>query len=255
MLDKTILITGSNGFISKKLYQFLLNNNYKVNSTNRKKSNNYYFDLKDKNNSLISIPKFDILIHLAYFRNSSFEIENKVNLIGSANIFSVAKNYNAKIIYISSQSAEINSYSNYGKTKYNIEKIAEKFNAYIVKPGLVYDENSESGLFASIEKLIKRMPFLFVPTGLKKSIYLCNINNLFEQIHKIIHDKITQSKIEVCENEKYSLSDLINKIALKNNKKIKIFYINYKIIYYTIKIFEILKFKFSFKSDSLKSLL
>ena len=255
MLNKTILITGSNGFISKKLYQFLLNKNYKVNCTNRKQSNNFYFDLKDQNDSLISIPKFDILIHLAYYRSSSFEIENKVNLNGSRSIFSLAKNYNAKIIYISSQSAEINSYSNYGKTKYEIEKIAEKFGAYIVKPGLVYDENSESGLFATIEKIVKRMPFLFIPTGLHKSIYLCNINNLFDQIQKIIHDKINQSKIEVCEKEKYSLSDLVNKIALKNNKKIKIFYINYKIIFYTIKIFEILKFKFNFKSDSLKSLL
>ena len=64
------------------------------------------------------------------------------------------------------------------------------------------------------------MPILLVPSGLKKSINLCNINTLLDQIHNIMLDKIHQSKIELYENEKYLLIDLVKKIALTNNKKI-----------------------------------
>ena len=54
------------------------------------------------------------------------------------NIFLLAKKYNAKIIYISSQSANSKSYSNYGKIKHELEGIASYFNASIIRPGLIY---------------------------------------------------------------------------------------------------------------------
>ena len=255
LLSKKILITGSNGFISKHLFHFLLSKNFAVDCTNRKISNKLYFDLEDKNNLMVSIPKFDILIHLSYFTSSSYEVEKKINLDGSKKIFLLAKNYNAKIIYVSSQSADKNSSSNYGKTKYNVEKLAGKFNAYILRPGLIYDNKSEIGLYYSIEKLVKKMPILFVPTGLKKKINLCNINKLCEQINLIINNKVSKHQIDIYENKNFYLIDLIINIAKINNRKIKIIPINYKLILLIIKVFEFLNFKMGFKSDSLKSLI
>ena len=252
---KKILITGSNGFISKNLTQFLIKKNYIVNCTNKTKSNKFFFDLNNNNNLKNLIPKFDFLIHLSYFRHQSYIIENKVNLEGSKYIFSLAKSYNAKIIYISSQSADQKSLSHYGKTKFNIELIASKYNAYIIRPGLVYSEVSDLSLFSNIEKLVKKMPILFVPTGLSKKINLCNINYLFDKINLIINGKIEISKINVNENEQYYLIDLIKKIASKNNKKLIIIKVNYRIILFIIKIFEFLNFKLKIKSDSLRSLI
>ena len=141
-MDKKILITGSNGFICKELKSYLLNKNYKVNTTNRIDKSYFFFDLEDQSNFEINLPKFDILIHLAYFRDPSYQVEKKYNLNGAKKIFSIAKKYNAKIIYFSSQSADKNSFSNYGKTKYEIEKIAEEFNAHTIRPGLIYNLKS-----------------------------------------------------------------------------------------------------------------
>ena len=90
-LNKTILITGSTGFISKKLSNYLKNKNYKVFCTSRVKNNTFYFDLKNEYNIKHTLPKFDILIHLAYFKGRSYSAEKKYNINGSKNIFLLAK--------------------------------------------------------------------------------------------------------------------------------------------------------------------
>ena len=131
-MNKKILITGSKGFISQKLFNYLKNKNYSVFCTSRDINDTFYFDLKNNSNLKHTIPKFDVLIHLAYFKGRSFSDENKYNIKGSKNIFLLAKKYNAKIIFISSQSANYKSYSNYGKIKYELEVVASHFNALII---------------------------------------------------------------------------------------------------------------------------
>ena len=254
-MDKKILITGSNGFISKNLKNYLLLKKYKVNNTNRIEGDISFFDLKDNSYSKNKLPKFDILIHLAYLRSSSYLLEKKYNFHGSKNIFNIAKNFNAKIIYISSQSASQNSKSNYGKIKYEIEQLSNEYNANIIRPGLVYDLNTDLGLYGRISILVKKMPFLLVPNGLKKKINLCNIDTLFSKINDLIISENDYKKITLYEDQKYTLEALIKKIAEINNKKIFIIPINYKIIYYIIKTLEILNIKLPISSDSIKSIL
>ena len=89
-MNKTILITGSSGFISKKLTNYLKNKNFKVICTSRVKNNTFYFDLKNENNIKHTIPKFDILIHLAYFKGRSY-YEEKYNINGSKIYFRLPK--------------------------------------------------------------------------------------------------------------------------------------------------------------------
>ena len=185
-LNKTILITGSSGFISKKLSNYLKNKNYKVFCTSRVKNNNFYFDLKNKNNIKHTIPKFDILIHLAYFKGGSYYEEKKNNINGSKNIFLIAKKNNAKIIFVSSQSANSNSYSNYGKIKYELESVAADFDAYIIRPGLIYEKDTNMGIFGKIEKIVKFFRFILVPNGLNKTINLCKIETFLNFIDRLI---------------------------------------------------------------------
>ncbi|MDC0057791.1 NAD(P)-dependent oxidoreductase [Pelagibacteraceae bacterium] len=202
-MSKKILITGSNGFISKKLKNYLIKKNYNVFATTRVKNNELYFDLKNELSAVYTIPKFDILIHLSYIRKKSFKEEQGYNINGTKNIFLLAKKYNAKIVYISSQSANKNSYSNYGKIKYEIEKMALQFNATIIRPGLIYDKNSRNGLYGNIEKLIKYMPFLIVPNGLNKKINLCNIEKFNDSINNILNNTNYTLKINLYEKENY----------------------------------------------------
>jgi len=254
-LNNKILITGSDGFISKRLKSYLINKSYDVISTSRVKGDRFYFDLKNELNTEYTIPHFDILIHLSYLREYALKEEKKHNINGAKNIFSLAKKYNAKIIYISSQNANPNSYSNYGKIKYAIEKIASQFNSVIIRPGLIYDKNSNAGIFGNIDKLIKKMPFIIVPSGLNKKLNLCNIESFNETINDILINTIHHSKIDLYERENYNLFDLVKHIAKINNKKIKILLLNYKIILFLLIFLEFFNIELTFKSDSLKSLI
>ena len=256
-MNKKILITGLNGFISQKLFNYLKNKNYSIFCTTRVKNDDFYFDLKNNSNSRHTIPKFDILIHLAYFKCKLFSDEKKYNINGSKNIFLLAKKYNAKIIFISSQSSNSKSYSNYGKIKYELENIASQFDASIIRPGLIYDKNSNTGIFSKIEKIVKNFPLIVVPNGLNKKINLCKIETLLDNINNIIvNDNFYDNKIiNLHENENYNLVDLVNYISKKHNKKIKIILVNYKIILNCLTFLEACNLKLSLSSDSLKSLI
>tara|TARA_Y100001970_G_scaffold60101_1_gene76562 strand:+ start:5422 stop:6183 length:762 start_codon:yes stop_codon:yes gene_type:complete len=253
VLNKKILITGCKGFISSRLLKFLESRSYDVNCTSRNNKHSFYFDLKNYTDNIL--PEFDILIHLAYHKDFSNNIENKINIEGSKRLFNIAKKNNAKIIYISSQSASENSMSNYGRTKYSIENEAKKFNAFIIRPGLVYDEKYNFGIYKTIEKLVLKYPIIFVPSGLKKNIFLCNIDLLVNKIFEVINNKNQNTKIEVFEDKSYSLLNLVNIIANKNNKNPLVININYKFIFYALRCLEILNFKIGLRSDSIKSLL
>ena len=256
-MNKKILITGSKGFISQKLFNYLKNKNHRSFCTSRVKNDAFYFDLKNDSNSKHTIPKFDILIHLAYFKGRSFSDEKKYNINGSKNIFLLAKKYNAKIIYISSQSANSKSYSKYGKIKYELEDIASHFDASIIRPGLIYEKNSNMGIFGKIEKIVKTFPFIIVPDGLNKKINLSKIETFFKKINNIIvNDNDNDNKIiNLSENEHYNLVELVNYISKIHNKKTKIILVNYKIILSCLIFFEIFNLKLSLSSDSLKSLI
>jgi len=256
-LNKTILITGSSGFISKKLRNYLKNKNYIVFCTSRIKKDIFYFDLKNENNIKHAIPKFDILIHLAYFKGKSYYTEKKYNINGSKNIFLIAKKNNAKIIFISSQSANFNSYSNYGKIKYELESVAADFDAYIIRPGLIYQKDSDMGIFGKIEKIVKIFQFILVPNGLNKTINLCKIETFLNFINNIVVNYFYNYKkiINLFEKENYNLEDLVKYISKMHNKKIKIILINYKIILNFLKLLEFFNVKLSLRADSLKSLI
>ena len=175
--NKKILITGSNGLISSNLISYLNNKNLITFHTSQNKNNSpIYFDLNNKTRlQKTNFPYFDILIHCAYQRSQNFEKEKKINFLGSKLIFDLAKQFNAKIIYISSMSASKKSKSNYGKIKYLIEKLSINYNSITVRPGLVFDKNSNKGIYGSLQKLIITYPFLIFPKGLNKKQFLCNI--------------------------------------------------------------------------------
>ena len=217
--NKRILITGSNGLISSNLICYLNNKNLKTFHTSHNKNNSsIYFDLNNKaklQNS--NFPYFNILIHCAYQRSQNFEKEKNINFLGSKLVFDLAKEFNAKIIYISSMSASKKSKSNYGKIKYLIEKLLINYNAIILRPGLVIDKNSNKGIYDGLQKLIKTYPFLIFPTGLNKKQFLCNIENYAIKFIQFYYMKITKPKFIILILQNYSL---LNKYAKRLLMKI-----------------------------------
>ena len=254
LIKKKILITGSKGFISSNLIQYLSNKDVEIYATSKDIGSKYFFDLSLKVNHK-TLPRFDILIHLAYQRSNTYFKERKINFEGSKKIFEIAKRNRAKIIYLSSQSADSQSSSNYGKIKFAIEKLALTYNANILKPGLIYKENAKNGIYAHIEALVKKSPVIIFPYGLNKKIYVNNIKLIIKKIENIIHNQTIKSIDYLDENNKYNLKELIEMISKNLHRKILIIPIHYKVIFCILKILEIFGFKYTLRSDSLKSLI
>jgi len=158
---KKILVTGSDGFIGKKLVNYLDQSNLQFIRIGR----------NVKINSLKNL-KFDICIHLAQ-RKKGFNIVDE-NLSSTLNLLNLSKKNNAKFIYISSylygfgcyqpakETSPLFTHNNYALSKLICENLCNyykrKFNlkTIILRPFNVYDESiNQDNIFSDIIKSIK----------------------------------------------------------------------------------------------------
>jgi GDP-4-dehydro-6-deoxy-D-mannose reductase len=154
-----ILITGSEGFVGRYLFEFLANKNYEVYGTYYQekeiKANRFFLDIRKKEDvkNLLAKIKPDGIFHLAAQTSvaRSYKEEHltyEVNTLGTLNLLWAIKelNLNPRFIYISTaevygqakerrkvkEDDELNPISPYALSKY----FAEKLVSYYVK---VYD--------------------------------------------------------------------------------------------------------------------
>lgn len=171
---KSIAVTGSSGFVGKHLIKDLKKNNNNVIELDI----NTGFDLCNTND-IRHIPKFDVLIHLAAksFVPHSFEKPYDFyfqNYIMTLNMLEAARNYNARVIFISSylygdpeylpinESHFLKPHNPYAQSKLICEKLCEGYNrdfnipVTILRPFNIYGpDQKESFLIPSIIKQIK----------------------------------------------------------------------------------------------------
>jgi UDP-glucose 4-epimerase len=152
------VVTGGAGFIGSHIAKFLIKNNHEVivvDDLSRGSKNNLkeiedsinFFQIDISNFEKLSsvIDKPDGIFHQAALASvpQSFkepEKYHKVNVIGTENIFKIAKKFNSKVIFASSSSiygdqtnfpiseeAIKNPLNPYGQTKLDDEKLASKY--------------------------------------------------------------------------------------------------------------------------------
>ena len=205
-----ILVTGHTGFKGGWLTQVLLNCGAKVSGIALKpdtipnlftalqlknKVNNYFVDIRNfkKIKEVIKKEKPDYIIHAAAYTQvdkaeENIELCREINSYGTKNIAAVAKEYDIKLIYISTdfvfdgkknkpytEDDKPNPTSVYGLTKYEGEKYVQKFceKYYIIRV---------SWLFGHL--LLLKLFFLLPTLTLFQQ-------NLFLYIQLVIHQKAT----------------------------------------------------------------
>jgi len=152
------VVTGGAGFIGSYLVKLLIANNHQVSVIDnlhtgkmenltmvKNKINFYKMDIREKEKMHEIIKSTDGIFHQAALTAvpESFKIPeeyNAVNVIGTKNIFEIAKNEDIKVVYASSSSiygnvnqvpineeSERSPINPYGKTKLEDEYLAEQF--------------------------------------------------------------------------------------------------------------------------------
>lgn len=236
-----ILITGSEGFVGKKLQNSFISNNdiILLDRVNSEKNNYFKHDLaKDDYSYLVnklSNKSIDYIIHLAAAKGDfnlsadDFYVDNvkaTENLIKIINLLKIKNviHYSTVSVYghnnqIKSEQANLNPNNPYGKTKLSSENLFLKwFNSnpigkscVILRPSVIYGDNNFANMYNLMKLLSSSFPILVGNGDYVKSII--SLNNLIDITHFCINN-IKGLEIFNCTDEPYpKLNEVIDFIC------------------------------------------
>jgi nucleoside-diphosphate-sugar epimerase len=253
-------ITGANGFVGSRIANYLRKQNFDVYEFGRHASKDidkHHFipfslgqEIDKKN-----FRDIDILIHCAYDLNlTKWKDLQKINVQGSIKLLRTAKEANVKkIILISTLSAFENCVSTYGKAKLAIEKEAQNLGATIVRPGLVFGKDAK-GMVGTLNKLISLSKFIPLIGSGNQVLHVCHNQDLARLIYELSTKKTETSAPIVAASEKtLTFKDAFRTLAKAKQKKVFFIPIPYSLVYFGLRLVELLPIKIGLKSDSLVS--
>lgn len=189
-----LLITGANGYIGQRLVQLLLAQQYQVVVASRnpphlfgdlqknKSRENTVFDPADAIswipfdllavNDIVLSDDINVVIHLAAITGSR-QVNPHAEINAAKRLIAATQRIDAQFIFVSSQVANINAPTEYGRVKAAIESLTKLTHGWIVRPGLVYG-GCERGLFGTLANMIRRIAVYpaFIPAPTVQPIHV-----------------------------------------------------------------------------------
>ena len=244
-----VFVTGGTGCLGIHLLKRLVEHNHEVYALIRKTSDissienreQIHFvvgDVLDLASFLGKIEKCELVIHCAAKTDFSKTTRKKIvdnfrdNVTGTKNMVEFAIDKQVKhFIYISSCSAMGDYYngerdetntcnpdSEYGKSKYEAEKILEDYKAKhnlpitVLRPGLIYGPCDRGGMKKIIEHIDERKFVIFGDGMNQKS--LVSVYNLVEAILCVINNQKAKGELFiVADGKNYALNEICTEIA------------------------------------------
>ena len=198
--DYHIAITGANGFIGHNLSNTLENNDYSVIRLIR--SPNMESSTAERQYNLGTPPPDNLLdgvscvIHLASETSKGASPDLAKEGRAARALLQLAHNQNIPFIYISSQAASPEAPTHYGLSKWFIEQQVKQYNGYIIKPGLVFSDDSQ-GVAGEVAQLIKKSPILpdLKPSPKTQPIHIQDLSNAILKLIGSIRQNKTASRV------------------------------------------------------------
>ena len=169
-----LLVTGATGYIGERLVRHALSNGHEVMvaSRNRPDKDLEWIPFDLSNATEISLPEgIDVVFHLA--ATTSIAIDPDMEIEAAKSLINAAKQANAKIIFISSQTAREDAPTIYGRTKWQIEKLVLAAAGLVVRPGQVYG-GPEQALFGELVRIMHKLPVIpaFLPAPMVQPVHV-----------------------------------------------------------------------------------
>ena len=216
-MNKTIAITGANGFIGSALVKALYAKGYEViafvhhiPAVQIPGVAYHLYDLSVKPDDAV-FKKADVLIHLAFNFKKPIADEVDSNISAAIALKNLALK---KYIFISSFSASADTLSYYGKCKYTLESYFQE--DITVRPGLVL---GKGGLFARMQAQIQKSPFVPLIAGGKQSMQTIYLNDLILAIELLI-EKDKKGIFNLAHPLQLTYKQLLQTIAKSIGRKI-----------------------------------
>jgi nucleoside-diphosphate-sugar epimerase len=209
-----ILITGSTSDIARYLAEFLRDKQYGVvTASSTGKTIDQLLDLNAGYSSQI-LNGVTHIIHCA--------INPKLILTNVEEQFiREVSSKKIQMIYIGSTSSHLKEKNRYGKYKNQVEHLVLSNNGTVITCGLIYGDR----IFGQIYKIRKLLEFL--PIGVEitgaKNVYLTKINNLSEDVLKILTSrKLCSGRFNCFDSDKIEFNQLLSDLGGKKKLTIKV---------------------------------
>jgi nucleoside-diphosphate-sugar epimerase len=242
-----VLVVGINGFLGKELSKFLKEKGVIVfGTTHTANISNNIFQLKigGSINKALLQNNFSSVVYLSH----SATIEGEKLIDWYKKIFMIFKGRAVEQIYISSYSAHKQAVSNYGKSKYKIERFFIENNEYSISPGLII---GKGGVFNKIAGFIDNFPIIVVPVSSKENqVPIVSIDKVCDVIFNVIQGDFISKNYNIY-SHMVKLEDLIKTLIQINSKKKYLLRMNGYFILNVIKVIESIGIKLPISSDSL----
>ncbi len=266
---KKILITGSSGYLGKKLVIYLgKKRSFKIRTLSRRKTNDFnnnvkqvtYSDFSNIFNYKKILENIETVVHLAAYSNESKKTYNKndfekINIFFLKKLLKECKKYKIKkFIFVSTSkvygehningrvfsiNSKTNPQNNYSLSKLVGEKIVKiycklyKIEFLIIRMPMVYGEKNNKN-FRLLENYVKyHLPIPLKNFNNSKSVL--HIENFCDFIFKILQiNKFKINIINICDNNDLFTYELINFFIKKYNSKNLKIYLPINLIKYSL---------------------
>lgn len=261
MADKKICaIAGSNGYVGGCLKNYLAALGWEIRELTRHPkpgTRTVPFQLGAEI-SPTTLAGVTALVHCAYdFRPLTKNEIHATNVAGTEKLFQAARAAGVEnIILISSISAFDGCRSLYGQAKLAIEKIALDCGALVIRPGLVYG-NDSGGMFGKLNAQVRTSSVIPLIGDGSQIQFLVHQEDLCSFVERCAHGEMNFSgKILTAANaQPWPFKQLLLEIARAQDKKIKFIPLPWRLVWLGIKSAEVCGLRLNFRSDSLVSLM
>ncbi|GAB4451853.1 MAG: hypothetical protein OHK0029_01760 [Armatimonadaceae bacterium] len=199
-----------------------------------------------------SLGGVSVLIHCAYdFDARTREAIWESNVEGTRKLISAAQGAGvSRIIFISSVSAYDGCESWYGQAKLEIEQEMFRMGQVVVRPGLVYGQNSD-GLVGAMQRAVSGSPLIpLIGSGRYKQC-LTHIDDLTQCLLNIAESSTRfEFPITAASRRLFTLREIIQEFATAANRKPLLVPLDWRLIWLGLKTLETLGAKPKFRSDS-----
>lgn len=257
-MARTCIVTGSNGYVGSCVVRAFARAGWRVvEMTRAAKPDAIPFRLGE-NVPVESLAGADALVHCAYdFKQVTRDEIRATNVRGAEKLFDAATRAGvAKLVCISTISAFDGCNSLYGQAKLEIEKIATRHGALVIRPGLVWGDHP-GGMLGKLKAQVEKskvVPLIGDGTQIQ---YLVHDEDLCGFIERHCSGGVESvgDPITAANEMPWKFRDVLAAIAAQRGKSPMFVRLPWRAIWLALKVAEILGARLTFRSDSVISLM
>lgn len=225
-------VTGASGFIGRELVSFLSPRHQVIalqrNSTSAMKNvEQRKFDLTDEM-TFANISGADVLIHCAFIKSGKEHPDaTQQNIKSTLRLAEICRQEKIHFIFLSTMSAHSASLSEYGRHKFEIEKLLDTSSAAILKLGLVIGKSG--GLFNNIKSVIEKSAVVPLIDGGNQPIQTLHVSEVCKLTERIAEQKTT-GIYNIGTPEVYTMKYLYEQIAANLHKRLRFISVPYPLM-------------------------